>query len=261
MKMNNIEPIDGHIHIEKQPYSLELIELMVTEAKKKHIEKLCILDHSHKFKEFRFLYQPVTEPNAVNGLNRHLDHDLQEYIDFIHLVKEKSWPIKLEFGLEICYFKETESSLRDFLSQYDCFDFLVGSVHFTDGVAIDQYKEVLEKMDIDKLTIDYYLNVERCIKSKLFTYIGHPDLIKLFQLNTTFSLIPIYERVASVFNEYHQETENNTGSIRHGFPYPGLNPEFYQILKKHHVKIHKSSDAHVYQDIGRVFDQIEDNLI
>lgn len=61
---------------------------------------------------------------------------LEDYRKLICDVRENLFPITIEFGLEICYFKEFESFAAD-LTKGKGFDFLVGSVHFVDNFAFD----------------------------------------------------------------------------------------------------------------------------
>ena len=256
--------IDGHIHIEFQKYDLGLINNMVEVALSHGLDELNILDHTHKFIDFNFLYSSMKDKysKVFYEDKKKTQIPLNDYLNFIKLVKSKSWPIKLNFGLEVCYGKEHEKELKEFLESLKPFkfDFLIGSVHFTSGHVIDLNKEIYLENNVDELYKSYFQSVEDSIKSQLFDVIGHPDLIKRFDFFPSFSLTPYYERLAKTLKKYNQKTENNSGLIRHGYPYPGLTPELLEIFKKYDVKFHKSSDAHVYQDIGRVFDQIEDNL-
>lgn len=245
--------IDGHIHFNDQDYSLETIRNMVTVAKEKGIDTLYLLDHTHKFKEFEFLYSPITEKNTYDWYWKKKRISINEYLDFIKLVKEKTWDVNLKFGLEVCYFPETEEEFKEAIKNYD-FDFLIGSIHFALGTAIDLDKDVVSSFNIDELYMDYFDRMYSLIKSNLFTFLGHPDSIKIFGLFPSFSLEPYYEKLAKLLIKYNMETEDNSGLIRYGFPYPGLDPKLRKCLDEYHVKYHKSSDAHKYEDIGRAFD-------
>lgn len=246
--------IDGHIHFNDQEYSLKTIENMVSVAKEKGIDTLYLLDHTHKFKELEFLYSSIKEKNTYEWYWKKKRISINEYLDFIKLVKSKSWDIDLKFGLEVCYFKETEDEFREFIKDYN-FDFLIGSIHFALGTAIDLDKDVVSSFDLDELYKDYFDSMYKCIKSKLFTFLGHPDSIKIFGLKPSFSLLPYYEKIGKLLKEYDLETEDNSGLIRYGFPYPGLDPDLKKYFDKYGVKYHKSSDAHKYEDIGRAFDR------
>ena len=256
--------LDGHIHIERQNYDLDLINKMIEVAISHGLDELNILDHTHKFKQFDFLYSTLKEKRSIAWYQSKVPYqkDIQEYIDFIELVKSKKWPIKLNFGLEVCYFKEHERQLKDFLDSLKPFkfDFLIGSAHFTDGACVDLCKEIYEEIDVDIFYKHYFETLNDLIHSRMFDVVAHPDLIKKFSFYPSFPLEPYYEELAKELKKYHQKTENNSGMIRFGFPYPGFAPELLKIFKKYDVKFHKSSDAHVYTDIGRAFDQMEDNL-
>lgn len=256
--------LDGHIHINNQEYNLLLIERMIEVAVSKGIDELNILDHTHKFLEFDFLYQNLNGDITKSFYQRKKDKQIsiKEYLDFISLVKSKKWPIKLNFGLEVCYFKEKEDELRDYLKSLEPFkfDFLIGSIHYVNGIGVDLSKEVFIDLDIDNFYQDYFIALDEAIHSKMFDIIAHPDLIKLFGFYPSFSLIPYYEHLAIEMKKYNQKTENNSGLIRYGYPYPGMAKELIDILKKYDVKFCKSSDAHRYEDIGRVFDDLDINL-
>lgn len=251
--------IDGHIHFHNQPYTIDVIDKMVEVALSKGLDSLYLLDHTHKFKEFMFLYSKLKDQDSINFYESKNPIDIKEYLDFIKLVKTKSYPIKLYFGLEVCYSKDTEDEFRRVIKNYD-FDFLIGSIHFVDGVVIDMFPDMYDRYDVNVIYKDYFLEVINSIKSGLFTFIGHPDLIKRFDIYPNFDLKPYFVSVAKVLNEYNMETENNTGLLRYGYPYGGLMKEFVDILIEYNVKFHKSSDAHTATDIGRSFDTIVENL-
>ena len=249
--------LDSHVHIEHQPYSLELIENMVKVAKSKGIDEINLLDHTHKFREFEFLYEPAKkDPPSYIWYKDHKTISINEYLDFIKLVKSKEYPVKFNFGLEVCYFEETEDSFREMIKEYD-FDFLIGSVHFIDGFAYDLNKESWKGRDVDQLYKRYFEINEALVKSKIFTQVGHPDAIKKFGHKPSYSLIPYYEKLAKLMKSFNIMTENNTGFARFGLTNYGLNKDFFDILKKEGVKVNKSSDAHKYQDIGAKFEEIE----
>lgn len=252
---NSLMTIDGHVHFNNQPYSLETINDFVNVAKQKGIKELYLLDHTHKFLEFKFLYDNITHEESKNWYLKKNPISINEYLDFIKLVRSKDYDVTLHFGLEVCYFKESEQKLKETLDLYN-FDFTIGSIHFVNGMGIDLNKDYYEGLDIDKLYQDYYKANIDAVKSKIFTFLGHADLIKLFGFSPSFSLTYIYKELASTLREYNMETENNSGLVRYGFSYPGLNKELLTILKEYGVKIHFSSDAHKAIDIGREFNKM-----
>ena len=75
--------IDGHIHFEKQPYTLEIVENMVRTAMEKGIDEIWLLDHTHKFKEFSFLYQNLKEDLTVKWYAKKKPISGWEYIELL----------------------------------------------------------------------------------------------------------------------------------------------------------------------------------
>lgn len=253
--------IDGHIHFEKQPYTLEIVESMVKTAMSKNIDEIWLLDHTHKFKEFAFLYSTLKEDLTIKWYEKKKPIPIQVYLDFIQLVKSKTWPIKINFGLEICYFPEHEQELVRTLNKLPKFDFLIGSVHFEFGTAIDYKKELQERFNINELYKEYFRIQKQMVESRLFDVIGHPDAIKLYDLYPDRKLyLELIEELAITLEKCNQMVENNTGLMRHGFSYGGMSEEMLRIFDKHGIKYHRSSDAHVYEDIGRAFETIKENI-
>lgn len=257
--------IDGHIHFHSQPYTLELLNKMIEIAQEKGITELYLLDHTHKFYEFDFLYSDLKEKHTIEwfyNIETKVKTHLHEYISFIQEVRKQEWPIKIHFGLEVCYFKD---KMEQFLKVLDdlkpfSFDFLIGSIHYVNNVAVDLCKEIYLECDVDEFYKQYFADIYSMIESTIFTFIAHPDLFKLFNIFPSYSLTPYYEKLCQLLVDNNQETENNSGLIRYGFPYPGLSPELLNMFKKYNVRFHRSSDAHQYRDIGRVFEQLESSV-
>ena len=170
-------------------------------------------------------------------------------------MKSFDYPVKIKFGLEVCYIKERENFLKDTLGRLDL-DFFIGAVHFIDTIPFDLSTKAWENQDVNVMYKRYYEIMENVVKSQLFTSLAHPDSIKLFGIYPTYDLKPTYERIAKLLYEYNLPTENNTGLWRYNFSYPGINNELYNILKTNQVKIEKASDAHTYDKIGYLFDSI-----
>lgn len=249
--------IDAHIHIEKGEYTSEYMDKIVSEAINKGLSEIWVLDHTHKFIEFKPIYQDIldNEFNRSWYLNKKLI-SITEYLKFIKLMHTKNYPMKIKFGLEVCYFESKENQLREILNQYH-FDFLIGSVHFIDGFAFDLSIEIWKNQNVDHLYQRYYQIMESLIKSKMFTSLAHPDSIKLFNYYPSYDLTDTYYRIAKLLLKYNVQTENNSGLIRFGFSYPGLNEKLFTVFKEENVIINRASDAHKVEDVGRCFDQLE----
>lgn len=82
--------------------------------------------------------------------------------------------------------------------------------------------------------------------------IGHPDAIKLFGHKSSYSLSDYYESLAREFSESNMYADQNSGAARRcpETASLGMDEELLRILKKNHVKIILSSDAHCPEDVG-----------
>ena len=250
---------DVHIHFHKQPYSLEVVTKMITTGVTRGVDEFYLLDHTHKFQEFSFLYQLKTDEFSYNHYKDKKYIPIKEYLDFIDEVRksdlEKRYNVKLYFGLEVCYFKEFEDKLKEELNKYN-FDFLIGSVHHINGFAFDLKRDTWIGRSVDELYTNYYKIMKDLIRSKMFTHLAHPDSIKIFDYYPTFSLTNEYKDIAKLLKEYNMTTENNSGFDRYGLTNIGLNDEFYDILKANGVTIYKASDAHEASYVGNKFNEL-----
>ena len=119
--------IDGHMHLENGPLTKEYVLEFVEEAHKKGIDKIQILDHTHRFIEFEPIYMELKDYEVQktwleNKKMKFKDH-LADFVNLMEDVKAMDLPIKVTYGLEVCYVPQHEEFIRNILSQYH-FDFL-----------------------------------------------------------------------------------------------------------------------------------------
>lgn len=254
--------IDGHTHLEKGPLSKEYVLEFVKEAINKGIDDLQVLDHSHRFKEFEPMYKSMkTIDSQTDWLNHDFRNSLSEYLDLIREVKELSLPIKVSFGLEVCYRRKDEEFLRDLLKNYH-FDFLVGSVHSLFDIAYDSSWSVeylWNKYSTDLIYKEYFKESYSLIESNLFSQIGHPDTIKMFNYYPSFDATPYYDKLAKLANIHNVKIENNTGCYyRYNHKDKGLNEKVLKVFKDNNCKMITVSDAHRPEDVGNYIKDIWD---
>lgn len=257
--------IDAHTHLENGDLSVAYAMQFVEAAVKKGLDTLHILDHTHRFIEFAPMYEGVRKasPLQAEWLKTKIKDHLESYHALIETMKRMDLPIEVRFGLEVCYTPENESFLRDMLSRYP-YDFLVGSVHSIDGILYDMpfSKQLLwDKQEADAIYRRYYELIEKLICSNLFTQVGHPDTIKLFDIYPSYDLTPTYERLADLAKQHHVAMENNTGChYRYHTKDIGLSDAFLRILVEHDTPIITASDAHIPEHVGLFIAQAQQNI-
>ena len=255
--------IDGHVHLERGPLSREYVLRFVDEALNKGIDDLQILDHTHRFKEFKEMYEPMKK---IGGRQKEwLDNDfrnsLDEYLELIKEMKGLDLPIRVTYGLEVCFQKSYLPFLKEILGRYD-FDFLVGSVHSVNNIAYDSgwsVEELWTRLPVDYIYTKYFEESYALIESGLFTQIGHPDTIKMFGYRPSFDVLPYYDKLARLANRHGVKLENNTGChYRYNHPDIGLARDVLQVFKDNHSQMITVSDAHRPEDVGSYIKDIWD---
>ena len=248
--------MDGHMHLEYGPLSKEYVLEFVKEGHKKGLDEIDILDHTHRFKEFEGCYEHLKKyDEQARWLKQETKFcsTLDDYYQLIKEIREMDLPLKVKFGLEVCYTDNTEELLRKILKDVKL-DFLTGAVHSFNSILYDMSfsdKLLWDVYECDEIYKDYYKAVYDCINSGLFDRLAHPDQIKMMKRYPSYDLHPTYEKIADALKQHDMSTESNTGShFRYDHPDIGTNEEFLKILKERNVKIITASDAHKPSDVG-----------
>ena len=245
---------DGHIHIERGPYTLDWIQQFADKATELHLDEIRLLEHCYRFEEFVPMYESVCAHSAYIDAWFHRKAGICRFADYLKLVesvRKVQFPVKIKFGLEVCYFKEYEDIIA--AQTKGCgLDFLLGSIHFVDDFAFDHKAEFWEGVDVDAVYRRYFEDSVALAKSGLFDGIGHPDAIKLFGHRPSYPLAGSYEQLAAALAEKNMYADQNSGVARRcaGTASLGMDAELLRALKRHHVKIIPSSDAHCPEDVG-----------
>ena len=239
---------DLHIHIERGDYTLEWIDKFVNQAVKMNIDEINLLEHSIRIKEFHPTFKEAREYNLYQKRwfdgKRQQAHTMAEYKALIDKVRRREYPVKINFGLEICWFEQHEDFIRKQVSD-GYFDYLIGSVHWIDNWTFNQRKYQWLGKDVNRLYERYYQMSETLIESDIFDIIGHPDLIGCHSLYPSYDLTPTYKSLCENAKAHNVMVEMNTSK---GL---GLNKKLLTVAKEVGVTFSTGSDAHRPEDVGR----------
>ena len=254
--------IDGHMHLENGPLTVEYAMKFIEAGIEKGMDTIQILDHTHRFIEWEPIYDGVKAAafQQKEWLEKKKLEPLSTYHELIEEIKAMDLPIEVKFGLEVCYVPEYEDKIRELINLYP-YDYVIGSIHSIDGLLYDMNafsREILwDVYDHDYIYKRYYEIMEQMITSDLFTQIGHPDTIKLFNIYPSYDLTPTYIKIAKLAKQHDVYMENNTGCYyRYKHKDMGLSDEFLAILKEYGCKIMTASDAHVPEHVGMYIKEI-----
>jgi len=260
---------DVHIHfLHGNPigYSVDYLEGFIKAAQTAGLDEIYLLEHTDHFTEFEKVYEPIKAYNEFqkNWLAGRMNGSIEDYIAFIKKVKNNTYPVKVKFGLEVCYIPETADLLADILKNYE-FDFLTGSVHWIDGWGFDhpRQKELWEGKNVEEVYKRYYEIMFELCESGLFGGLAHPDSIKCFGYEPDMDLTEYYEKLAKLLNKHGMYAENS-GGLRLNYSPDlelGMNPQLLTVLKKNNVRIETASDAHKQSDVGANIKELERMLM
>ena len=251
--MNDLR--DLHIHIEGGEYSLEWIDRFVSQAVKMNLSEINLLEHSVRIKEFHKTFVDAEGYNFYQrqwmAEKRKSAKSLDEYIGLIEKVKSREYPIKVSFGLEICWFEQYEDDIARLAKSYP-FDYLLGSVHWIDNWTFNQRKYQWKGRNINQIYKRYFELQESLVESGIFYACAHPDLIMCHSLYPDFDLAEAYRSLCRKAKENSVALELNSARGKN----LGINEEFFNIAVSEGVAFTVGSDAHSPQDTGKGIKEI-----
>jgi histidinol-phosphatase (PHP family) len=246
--------IDGHIHIERGSYTLAWIDRFVDTAVKNQIDEIWLLEHCYRFQEFMPMYDSVCAYSDYIDKWFHRKAgalNLKDYLKLIETVRGNLYPIRIKFGIEVCYFKEFEGLVANIVHDKSL-DFVVGSVHFVDDFAFDHKIEHWNGVDVDNIYRRFFETSISLARCGIYDGIAHPDSIKLYGHKPSFPLDAYYELLAKSLAESGMYAEQSSGVYRrcvNGVEL-GMDTPLMRSMKTHGVRMITASDAHCPEDVG-----------
>lgn len=227
---------------ERIDHTVEAVERFVEAASANGVDEIGFAEHVYYFEQTRRFW---TEPSQVERCV----YDLDRYVGAIAEAKERGMPVKL--GLEVDYVPGTEAELADVLARYP-WDYLLGSVHFVDGFAVDQEPGLVEKVGAGEAWRRYFVWLRNAARSGLFDSLSHPDLVKHHGPRAPAEQVHfLHEETADAIDAAGVCVEVSSAGLRKpvGEPYP--DPSLLRACRERGVEITLASDAHVPGDVGR----------
>jgi histidinol-phosphatase (PHP family) len=243
---------DHHIHLERRPYTLDALGEFCAAGAIRGLEELWLLEHSYLFAEFLPMYEGVRAANPfIDGWlgKKGGSRSLEDYLSLAKRARGAAFPLRLKFGLELCYFEGKEGFVRARTEGLGL-DFLLGSVHFVDDFAFDHSPALWSGRDVDGTFRRFFEISLSLAASGLFSGIAHPDSIKLFGHRPSFDLSPQYAALALALSRGGLYAEQNSGVFRRAGGEPGLGAGLLAALRREGVPLALASDAHDPGDVG-----------
>jgi len=235
--------VDYHMHLrapdESIDHTLEAVERYVETAAERGVDEIGFTEHVYYFGQTRSLW-------SVPYQLERCKYDLDRYVDAVGEAKQRGYPVKL--GLEVDYQPGLERETAQVLAPYP-WDYLIGSIHFLDGRAIDAEPSLVGAVGVEEAWRLYYEALSRAAESGLFDTLAHPDLVKMFGPEIEWD----WAGVAGSVQDVCLEVSSAGLHKRHGKLYP--HPQFLAAAREQQISITLASDAHVPQNVGRDLDR------
>lgn len=247
--------IDYHIHTYHSIDAEGTIKDYCDRAVRLQLDEICITNHCEldPVRDDSWIrFDSDKQPMTREGLKR-LENEIVETKEVY-----KNSGLNVKFGLEVGYYDGIESRLQEIIHDVD-FDFILGSIHCLNHVCIDSSREhalYFSHHTVSGLLENYFIAIEKLIKSKLFDAIGHIDVYKKYGLEFYGDQIqnPSQEALQKVFklmSEYDIALEINTAGLRHiNEFYPS--PTIMKCAREQGLeRITIGSDCHKVADLGK----------
>jgi len=235
--------VDYHMHLrapdESIEHTVEAVERYVQAAAERGVDEIGFTEHVYYFEQTRSLWSLPYQLERCK-------HDLDSYVDAVVEAKRRGYPVKL--GLEVDYDRELERETDELLQPYP-WDYLIGSIHFLDGIGIDGEPSLVHRVGVEEAWRRYYDELAAAARSGLFDTLGHPDLVKMFGPEIEWD----WESVARRLDGVCVEVSSAGLHKRHGKLYP--NTALLEAAYARGTPITLASDAHVPQNVGRDLDR------
>jgi histidinol-phosphatase (PHP family) len=230
--------VDYHIHLRGHgqvvSHTVETVERWAETAISRGVDEVGFTEHFYYFLETRPL---LTEPYQID----HCHLPIEPYVQAALEGKERGLPVKL--GVEADYYPGREEEIRALLARHP-WDFVVGSVHFIDGLALDSEPTLVGAVGAEEAYRLYFVALSGAARSNLFDILAHPDLVKFHA-----GLLD-WDRDAFVDDLGEVCLEVSSAGLRkpHGRMYP--EPDLLAVAHAAGVPITLASDAHEPSFVG-----------
>lgn len=247
-------PPDLHIHTPYSEHGTGTMEEMVQEAIKKGFFEIGFSDH--------FPYPPGFIAPAPHCVIPNLDQ-FEVYLNEVHRLQSAyADSICIRCGVELDYLEKHSYRFKEIQKKYEL-DYIIGSIHIVDGVAIDYQEPMLvEHLEdlggVDGLWEKYWETLFQMLQNAECHVVGHLDIPKkFFSARTDRDFMEPVDAILRLMKEKSLVLEINTSGIDKAStrePYPSYS--YLARAKELDIEITLGSDAHAPREVGRYFEKV-----
>ncbi|CAN5892153.1 histidinol-phosphatase [soil metagenome] len=240
------------------------IEAYVEAAAARGVFELGFTEHLYRCREAApvlgpFWDAPGTPPDlaslSVAMVGADLTLSLESYVSAVQAAKDRGLPVRL--GLEVDFFPETIEAVAELLDPYP-WDFLIGSVHWIGGWAVDAPHSTHEfdRRGVEQAWADYFALEEQLAASGIVDVLAHVDVVKKFGRRPLIDPSHWYRAVVEAARESGTAVEVSSQGLRKPANEIYPSPEFLRLFCEYEVPITLASDAHSASEAGWGHDEV-----
>jgi histidinol-phosphatase (PHP family) len=201
------------------------------------VDEIGFTEHVYYFEQTKALWSiPYQLERGV--------YDIEPYVEAVVEAKRRGFPVKL--GIEVDHQPQLADEMADILGQYP-WDYLLGSVHFIDGLSIDSEPSLVDEVGVEAAWARYY---EWLVDASAYVdALAHPDLVKMHGPEINWD----WEGLARSLRGVALEVSSAGLHKPHGKLYP--NERLLEAAREAGIPITTASDAHVPEHVGRDLDR------
>lgn len=254
MKPSKIPHVfDFHTHHDRCGHAKGSIRDYVEAAIKNGLDMIGISDHSPHF------YSKEEQPYPKIAMGKsEFPHYIEEVLELKQAYKDR---IEILLGVESDFFPEHIELYRKQYVQYP-FDYIIGSVHFVEGMNIfdkGRWEGLTHEQKIETKET-YYQLIQQSAECGLFHILGHIDAMKGFYPEFSSIQTDAIEHTLKVIAHHNLAVEINTsGKTKDcGGWYPA--DDILERALYYGVDVTFSSDAHIPERVGDEFHLVQRKL-
>ena len=248
---------DVHIHTHYAHGKAGVLD-MYRAARNKGLEIIGFSEHSPRPLGFDY----------PDDYREHLSAGHETYIAEVRALQaaeNDSAPPFVLLGLEMDWLEGEDAFVARTLTEH-AYDYVIGGLHFLDTWGFDSSADDWKHLSAEACYAHfaaYYKDMAKLAASGLFQMVSHPDLIKLFQVDSFHAWIEraeareLVRETLAALKKHGLALEISSAGLRKGLgePYPG--PVIMEIASELELPIFFGSDSHAADQVGYAFDQLE----
>ena len=200
--------------------------------------------------------------NYTNEYRAHLEKSFPAYIKEVQEIARTNSSCQVLLGMELDWLENEMPFMQQCAQSYP-FDYLIAGIHFIEKWGFDDVREDWAKLSESEKAhfyTAYYKTMIRMANSKKFQILAHPDLIKIFSVDSFHAWLPknlnLVEEALIATKEAQMAMEISTAGMRK--PCAEMYPcrSIMEIAKKINIPISFASDGHCVNTIAFKFDNL-----